>query len=174
MKKQLIIITLFMLNAALAKAQDPTFPPPGTNFPNPSLDQFVGTWSWTNGSDTLKIKLKKVNYLDMAGYTRDALIGYHYYKKAGTLIESSFTHINSAYTEYKHTLLLSNTSGQGDSVLTGGMDDLTKNKSFSIRLDVNLVQHTMAMKITEVSGVRVNTPTPYVFTIPNNITLTKQ
>ncbi len=174
MKKLLIIITLFSLNTALTKAQDPTFPPPGTNFPNPSLDQFVGIWTWTSGTDSLKLKLKKVNYLDMAGYTRDALIGYHYYKKAGTLIESSFNHSSSAYTDHKHTLLLSNDNGLGDSILTGGIDDLTKNKSISIRLDVNLTQHTMAMKITEVSGVRINTPTPYVFTLPNNITLTKQ
>ena len=69
----------------------PTPPKPDGNITNNSLDKFIGTWVWINGTDTLKIVLKKENILlpFPENSRADFIIGFHIFKQGNDIVESS-------------------------------------------------------------------------------------
>lgn len=161
-----------MINPVLAQQHDP--PQAGDNFIDPALDKFVGTWIWSSGTDTVKIILKKEN-IQFSGdsYRGDRIIGFHLYKRGTTIVESSIAHQNTNWAANKTTILAGTES---DFILTGTFRDLSLSKSVHLLITLNSSHNAIVLKMKEIPGLRhgVRPTTFNTFTIPNNITLTKQ
>jgi len=62
------------------------------------LNKFEGNWKYVNGSDTVRINLRKHRFQysvpDGPVYIMDRLFGWHEYKTGGTIIESNYSFRN--------------------------------------------------------------------------------
>lgn len=81
--KKLIIITIILFISVQKTVHSQT---------NSTLDKFSNTtWLWTNGTESLKIYLKKATIKlpnsNMEPF--DKLIGFHYFNKGNAFIENS-------------------------------------------------------------------------------------
>ena len=96
----LIILAIFAFN--MNKSQTLDITPNASNL-NSNINKFVGTWIWTNGTESLVLIFKKENILlPLEGNIRaDVLYGFHQYKVNNIVIESSTQYSNSNYTN-KH------------------------------------------------------------------------
>ncbi len=90
------------------------------------LDQFEGTYIYTNGSTTLEIILEKIEMTPYGErYCEDMLIGAYKYIKDGVLIYDKLNDLNNNYS-YGGQYIIS-----GNSILTGqyrGCDDCATNE----------------------------------------------
>jgi hypothetical protein len=164
--KKSTIITILFIAFVLNKVQAQT---------NSTLDKFSNTtWMWTNGTDSLKIYLKKTSMIlpNYNGPAFDVLMGFHYFKKGNRVIENSYADLRSLSNEYKWTILLGNDIGGVINNLEGTFRHTSKNKTISLKftVDVTGTKATMTAKNTE--GVKIM-PYDNSISLPNNITLTK-
>jgi hypothetical protein len=148
--------------------------PAGSYVSRPNLDKFVGTWQWVSGADTVKVVLAKQAIYAPApmDYTFEALVGWHRYVKNGVEIESSLQYVNSTFSSGHYTLFGSDRSST--KLYFTSFEDLTKNKECDLYFNLVAGSLTQATwKLTERRGLR-KTGYTLGFTLPNNITLTKQ
>lgn len=83
-----IFLVVFIFLSLSGKAQPPH--PAGTYTTHPELNEFIGTWRWTSGTDTVILVLKKqmIYYPPIMDYNEERLVGWHKYVKNGVVIES--------------------------------------------------------------------------------------
>jgi hypothetical protein len=170
--KKLIIITTLILFVSFVKAQPPTS---GSNQANNFINKFVGDWIWTNGSDTLILKLRKYN-IDFSDYTEDVLMGVHKYVKNGLVLDNSFNKLDSiVLNRKKRSVLLYSNTGSDTSKVEGSISDLTKKKNNLIFLQfVTTNPPTIIWKLELPEGVFSDPNFQYGLTMPKNLVLTKQ
>jgi len=106
-------------------------------------------------------------------YSEDQLIGFHHYRKAGSVAESNISLANTNFAAYKWSILAGHI-GSGSSVIFGTIRDFSKEKLIRIRLTLNTDQNQLQLFIKEIPGIKINATTMGIFTLPNNVTLTKQ
>jgi hypothetical protein len=166
---------LFVFLVCMFRAESQLMPyPPGTHVASPNLDKFVGTWQWISGTDTVKIVLAKQNIYMPAPMdnTIETLVGWHRYVKNGIEVESSLQYLNSTFNSGHHTLFGGDISPTKIYFTT--FKDITKNKQCNLYFTLLTGSVTQATwKLFESRGLR-KTGYTLGFTLPNNITLTKQ
>lgn len=170
MKKTFIIFTIILVGLSnICTAQN--IPQPGDNILNPGLDKFTGHWVFIDGTDTVKVFLKRENVLfPVYNYRSDILIGFHLYKQGNNILESSYDNINTNYSTKLYTIFVGNTDG--GSTVAGTLKDLSKNKLLSLNLTINGTHNQI---IWELEGLGSYTgPHRPGFTLPKNLTLLKQ
>jgi hypothetical protein len=102
MKKVFILIILLSLISLRLSAR---FPEPGEYKQNPEIGKYVGTWEWANGTDTIRIIIKKMKLqTDIPNrdgqriiYYRDFAVGWHIYIKNGVVVESIMDKANMQF-----------------------------------------------------------------------------
>lgn len=172
MKKIVLLIAAAFLTALLASAQ--TIPQPNGNIINQTLQKFEGTWLWTNGTDTVKLFLKKDNILLAvpANSRADALIGFHLYKKGNTIVENYLPYSTTVFADKRNSILGGNTDG--NDIFNGTIKDSAKQKRGVLTLTLNNSHTQMTWKLENKEGIKIAATYDYGFTLPNNITLVKQ
>jgi hypothetical protein len=166
-----IILILSLAYFANCKAQTPY--PSGSYQSKPELNKFVGTWVWASGSDSLILHLYKqaIHYPTPLNYDVENIVGWHKYISNGTVTESSIQYSGQPYVGGHSSIFA---WGQSPIKLYGTFDDLTKNKSCDLYLTMTNATNTLLnWKLKEPRGIRP-TGFQYGFTLPTNLTLTKQ
>jgi hypothetical protein len=161
------IISFLILSCFSLKAQ---WPKSGDNIVNNTLTKFTGTWQWTNGTDTVRIFLKKDNVICPGNFKADFIVGFHLYKKGNTIIESSYDYTNTVHADKHSTILAGNDNG--NNTLTGTLKDLSKNKLVHLKLTLNFMKTKLQWQTENREGVHIG-PYDYGFTLPRTITLKK-
>lgn len=166
-----IIITIILFITLKSFGQAPY--PPGSYNAKPELDKFVGTWRWLSGADTLELKLYKqaIHYPAPLDYDVENIVGWHRYVKNGVLIESSLQYAGQPYFGGHSTVFA---WVQSPIKLYGNFNDLTKTKRCDLYL--TMIDNTftqMNWKLMESRGMKLPN-FQYGFTLPTNLTLTKQ
>jgi hypothetical protein len=147
--------------------------PSGSYNSKPELDKFVGTWRWVSGHDTVEIHLFKqaIHYPEPLNYDVEALVGWHKYVKNGIVIETSLQFSGLPRTGGHSTILSWN---QSPTKTYGVFNDLTKGKRCDLYLNmINAANTQLNWTLKEPRGIRP-TGFQYGFTLPTNLTLTKQ
>ncbi len=171
------IVALFLvilLNANYSNSQTISYPEQNGNNINNGLNKFVGTWLWVNDTDTIKIILKKENVLlppDELNYRSDMIVGYHFYKKNGNIMENSLQYSGLNFADDKKTILGYSTTD--DTILRCTFRDLTKNKTGKIQIEINSTQNQLTWLLSNTEGVRFGNFDPN-FTLPWSGTLIRQ
>jgi hypothetical protein len=112
----------------------------------------------------------------MDDYYVDLLVGWHFYKKGSTIIESSFNSINNIAAR---TILLWNEYIQNDPKAEGILTDRPKNnKPGKLTLVLNSQQNQFTWKLENTEGLHYSKSSDpsfdYGFTLPKNLVFTKQ
>ncbi len=170
--KRIVIISLFILAYNSLQAQPPA---PGSNVTNQYIDKLEGTWRWVNGSDTLTLRLKKIN-TQLGNYTEDVILGVHGYVKNGIVIEDSLNQYNNMIIEYKKsTLMIYQEDNSDTSKFIGSIQDLTKKKTNRLHLTYAPgIPPTILLQLEPAEGVHSDPNFQYGVTLPRLIILTKQ
>ncbi|WP_447641918.1 MULTISPECIES: DUF6705 family protein [Chitinophagaceae] len=179
MKKTTILayLMLFFLSiqAGHAYSQNQNSDSPNANNINNSLNKFVGTWQWTNVTDTLKIVLKKENALMpmLDNVHLDIIIGFYLYKKGDTVIENSINYSNTKFSDEYYTIMGTN-NNQNDTLEARIKEKFSNNtlkRSFlSLIIDSNhkrLEWKLGPMERKMVFTKKVGTHSQSKFTLPN-------
>ena len=150
---------------------------------NPELNKFVGTWQWTSGYDTVTVVLEKQTSQFVNGDSREVLVGWHKYVKNGVPVESSIQHTGKSI--------------NADSIPLGNDPEITlygftKNSrqiwfnrfwDLSLHNNCHLFFELLPGSLTQASWTLTNpdgstyqgpSGTYNQFTLPRNLTLTKQ
>jgi len=172
MKRIILILALFICSEKIF-AQ---IPASGYSV-NTTMGPYHGTWKWTNGIDELTIYLvtKKVYFhAGERAFYADCLVGWHIYKKAGVVIESSYGSINNVESR---TIRLNN-EDEPPGVVRGTFEDITKNKSCELSLKLNAAQNELIWKLAATPGFNITTADDPIyqpgFTLPKHLILIKQ
>ena len=170
--KSLFLISILIVSCSFVTAQPPA---PGSNIINNNINKFEGTWQWVNGTDTVVIKLKKIN-TSFETYTEDVLMGVHKYVLNGVTIENSLNRFDSITLSYKkRTLLLYQNQGEDTSKIIGSLKDLTKKKLNNLILEyVAGTPPTIIWHLDTAEGTFIDPNFQYGLTMPKEIILTKQ
>jgi hypothetical protein len=168
----LIFFAVVFLNRVIAQT---ILPQPNGNITNSSLDKFVGTWMWTNGTDTLKIVFKKENILlpFLENSRADILVGFHIYKQGTTVIESSIANSNTSFSDKQYTILGGNRVGIDNLDLTCTIKNSTKNKLGELNLTMNTSQNQLFWTLENMEGLKIG-PYDFTFSYPLSLTLNRQ
>lgn len=168
----LILFSVLLTSCCRMVAQPPA---PGSNIINNNINKFEGTWQWVNGSDTLILRLKKLN-TSFDSYTEDVLMGVHKYVKNGSIIEDALNKFDSITISFKkRTVLLYQNQGDDTSKVMGSLKDLTKNKRNNLLLQyVDGAPPTIIWHLETAEGVFNDPNFQYGLTMPKDIILTKQ
>ncbi len=163
----LLITAVFHSNKANAQ----NWPAAGSYTTNNTMGAYHGTWRWVSGTDTVTIYLetKKVYYDLNGGFYMDDLVGWHKYKKANKIIESSYPSIGNVQAR---TFLGSNQHELPNTV-TGSLKDLKKNKYGDLKLVLNAAGTQLTWEMENGEGLRI-APFDAGFTLPKNMVLIKQ
>lgn len=175
MKKITIIGIAFLISCSTI-AQMPTPPQPNGNITNSSLDKFVGTWMWNNGTDTLKIVLKKENILlpFPENSRADAIVGFHIFKQGNNIVESSINYVNTVYADKKCTILGGNSVGfDNPNEIGGSLKNMAKNKLGQLKLVINSSLNQLSWTLKNREGVKIGNY-DYTFSYSLSLTLHKQ
>ena len=166
-----VIIFLFSGCSSL-KAQPPA---PGSNVTNNYINKFAGTWQWSNSSDTLIIKLSKVNR-SFSEYTADVLIGVHKYVKNGVVFDDVLNKYDSIFLSRKmRTIQLTNYQSLDSSKVIGSVRDITKNKVNNLSLEfIPSTPPTLIWHLKTAEGTFIDPNFQYGLTMPKDLILTKQ
>ena len=170
--KILVLIPIFLASCCRMIAQPPT---PGSNIINNNINKFEGTWQWISGTDTLILKLKKLN-TSFDTYTEDVLMGVHKYVKNGSVIEDALNRFDSITINFKkRTALLYQNLGDDTSKVIGSLKDLTKKKTNNLFLEyVAGTPPTIIWHLETTEGTFIDPNFQYGLTMPKDIILTKQ
>jgi hypothetical protein len=177
MKKTIIYITFSLLIISKSSiAQD--YPAAGSYLTNTTMGAFHGTWQWTNGFDTVRVRMMtlKVYYNANGGFHWDRLVGWLFYKRKADMIENSYAYIGSSDINYCSFF----GGNEGDPVghITLTFNDLTKKKHGDLTLTLNAAQNELTWKLRVSEGVKVRTspsdpPFSRGFTLPTDMILKK-
>jgi hypothetical protein len=171
MKKILIIIAIIF--SKICSAQ--TLPAQGSYTTNSQLDKFVGTWIWTSGTDTMKIVLQKqfVHHKTPYSFEYESLVGWHRYVKNGIQVESSLQYAGTPYSNGYNTLL-GGTVGEARRIRFTTFKDLTKNKKTNALFFTLLPNSNILANWNLKSSEGLQTNYQYGFTVPRQMTFSKQ
>ncbi|ETN96365.1 hypothetical protein P278_07340 [Zhouia amylolytica AD3] len=94
---------------------------------NSELNKYLGTWVYSNGNETFKIKLLPSRFPLPDGTYENMIQGYHYYEKDGVIVESSFDKITTVINDHIYP---GSTMGGGiiEHVLSIHIKDISKDK----------------------------------------------
>lgn len=157
MKKTIIITILLTSLSSCAQTIKPMSTAVQNDFKNNNyikdtnglLNPFVGTWQWTNGINTLTIKLiKKLNYkaFPSTEYSEDVIFGGYKYEENGLTITDCLTFDHNDYnaTNSANLLMSMYCCNHDFSVMQISMTDVLKNKNihgnFKLLYDPNSLQ----------------------------------
>lgn len=163
----ILLITALLCQSLVAKAQNDKL--------YSTLDKFSNTtWVWTDGTDSLKIYLKKavIKTPRDNGPGTEGLMGFHYFKKGNTVEENSFVDRSTFFGEYKWTILLGNQLGNNGNSLEGIFRHTSKKKSISVKFTVDATGTKAFFFVKNSPGIKIE-PYDSSISLPNNITLTK-
>lgn len=181
-------ITKFLITAIAllfthgAFAQDTTYklpkdyPKPGGYGKNENLQKFDGTWQWQSGDTVFIITMNKfihkVKSGGLKGYSMDAIIGWHEYRVADKVIESSLRFEGDKEEDLTFTIL-GGTSGDKNILTITGFHDISKSKGGSATFELLpgekdkahwVLKGKPGIKILDVGEVP-----DYTFTVPTNV-----
>lgn len=174
--KKIIIVAVAVLISCRTIAQMPTPPQPNGNITNSSLDKFIGTWMWTNGTDTIKIVLKKENILlpFPENSRADAIVGFHIFKQGNNIVESSISYVNTNYSDKYSTILGGNSVGIGNpNEIECSIKNIAKNKIGQLKLVINSSHNQLSWTLKNREGVKIGNY-DFTFSFPLSLTLQKQ
>lgn len=175
MKKTILLGITFLISCCTI-AQTPTLPEPNGNIANPSLDKFIGTWVWSNGTESLTLVLKKENILlpFFENSRADVIIGFHMFKQGNAIVESSLSYVNTNYSDKRFTILAGNTVGVDNPNKIGGtIENTAKNKLGQLKLVINSSLDQLSWTLNNSEGVRIG-KFDYTFSYPLSLILQKQ
>ncbi len=172
-----LFVSFFILLSSCCTQIRGQIPAPGANITHPSLDNFVGTWVWTNGTNSLVVQFKKVNYYySNLDYHEDVILGCYKYIKEGELIEDNLAEfIQLGENKIGPIVLKFDRLGANLNKLRGNVADRLKHDThyLNVELNANAPVFSIQWIITRRSGFVVS-PTVPGFTLPQNIVLVKQ
>lgn len=177
MKYILIIFLFAFCNKSISQ-----IPQPNTHIPNNFINKFSGTWQWVSSSDTMILKVAKVQYYysEAQQSSEDLLLGCHKYIKNGTPLESSLERYDSVISNApkRNTIYCWNMDDMDSSLVEGIFKDITKNKRGELKLtylNVNPPQLVWELKNTRGLSVTLpgDPPFDFNFTLPRYMILTK-
>jgi hypothetical protein len=173
--KNVLLIFFAVVFSNRIIAQTLILPQPNGNITNSSLDKFVGTWMWTNGTDTLKIVFKKENILVpfLENSRADLLIGFHIYKQGTTVIESSIANSNTSFSDNLFTIIGGNRVGIDNLDIRCDIKDSAKNKVGALKLTMNTSQNQLFWTLENNEGLKIG-PYDFTFSYPLSLTLNRQ
>jgi hypothetical protein len=173
MKKVKIAVFVALFCLSKVHAQSISLPKEGDIILNNSLNNFIGTWRWVNGIDTITIKLKKeLVLIPSFNFKWTVITGCHEYKQGNTFIESNLQYFGYAYSAGYASIFADNDRGASGNIVDGNITDLSKGKKIhSIKMVFNssltemtfTISHTEGMKYNEIPGM----------TLPSNLTFIK-
>lgn len=181
MKQAFFIIVSFFFLICKINSQ---IPQDNHTYTDNYIDKFIGSWTWSAGDDTVKLKFKKF-LVSIPGFTNsywDRLIGCHGYTQNGVSVESTLQQYDSLqyYEIFPNiaSIILYRFADDDTAYVGGTMKDITTNKSVHIELLYRGGSPEMIeMKLSYREGVTASFPgRPYIpgFTLPQNIILTKE
>ncbi|WP_298392868.1 DUF6705 family protein [Flavobacterium sp.] len=144
------------------------------------INPFVGIWIWTDGDQTLTIKLEKVEhqYYPQYGSYKDYIIGDYSYTidNGSTIVSNTINQSTNLYPDY-HSMYAS--GPMEDNLLNMSFRDLANpDKPFQtvIFKFIDGTTNQLSLKImNHTRGYLAGTPVPNTsFIIPKDIVLTKQ
>ncbi|WP_055445151.1 DUF6705 family protein [Lacinutrix himadriensis] len=167
---------------------------------NNSFAPFIGTWQWTNGTDTLTIVFEKVTmaYSDLSEIYTDELVGKYKYVANGVEIINTLNYninannvfgVHPTYTQNGITPILG-ARYHNENYGSFHFRDYLKDKSEKMKFELldlvtnpplgnnpptySVSQAKLILQNGEHWNINGQNPRDPEFTIPNNITLTKQ
>ena len=180
MKQIIIFLQLFMIVNINSIAQKPQ---ENTTYTDNYLNKFEGNWIWKSGSDTVRLKLKKL-LIKISMFNNsywENLLGCHEYIQNGVVIENTMNQYDSLqyYLPPKGigSLYLYHLENDDTSLIKGTIKDISKHKGNQIDLTYlggNPAQIRMQLSL---KGAKVSLPgKPYIpgITLPTDIILTKE
>ncbi len=173
--KKIIFIIALLINSVASFSQPPH--PAGSHIINTDLDKFVGTWLWSSSTESVKIVLQKqlVHFPAPLDYDEEVLVGWHIYVKNGTIQQSSMPNVGLQFTwEHPDRVTLFGSTQSPDQVFFTKFWDYGKNKSgdlYFTMLPNSITQATW--KLLNSRGMKVGN-FDFAFSLPTNLTLTKQ
>jgi hypothetical protein len=174
--KKIIIIGIAFLISSSAIAQMPPPPQPNGNITNSSLDKFIGTWVWSNGTETLTLVLKKENILlaFVENSRADVIIGFHKFEQGNTIVESSISYVNTNFSDGHSTIIGGNREGFDNPYeITCKIKNIAKNKSGDLKLVMNSSLDQLSWTLENSEGIRIGNY-DITFSYPRSLTLQKQ
>lgn len=143
MKKKLIIVTTLLFSlSSCAQTIKPLASATRNDYANGNYikdtsrlyNPFVGSWQWTNGTNTLIFKFeKKANYnpLNDAGYSKDVILGGYKYIENGITITDCLTYTTNDFLSPTYAKILASLycCQTVFDELTINMQDVAKHKS---------------------------------------------
>jgi hypothetical protein len=175
MKKILIIGIAFLISCGTI-AQMPTPPQPNGNITNSSIDKFIGTWVWSNGTETLTLVLKKENILlpFPENSRAESIIGFHKFEQGNTVVESSISYVNTNFSDGHSTIIGGNREGfENPYEITCKIKNIAKNKSGDLKLVMNSSLDQLSWTLKNSEGIRIGNY-DITFSYPRSLTLQKQ
>ena len=175
--KKIIIIGIAFLISSSAIAQMPPPPQPNGNITNSSLDKFIGTWVWSNGTETLTLVLKKENILlaFVENSRADVIIGFHKFEQGNTIVESSISYVNTNFSDGHSTIIGGNREGFDNPYeITCKIKNIAKNKSGDLKLVMNSSLNQLSWTLENSEGIRIGGEYDITFSYPRSLTLQKQ
>ncbi|MCU7617852.1 hypothetical protein NZ698_11635 [Chryseobacterium sp. PBS4-4] len=149
--------------------------------PNNQFDKFIGTWKWTDGSETLEIVLKKEKVLVPFKHDsscQDILLGFHRYTKNGVIIESTLENINSFQNQKLYSLYSSGFWDDNYNQFVGSFKHSSRNNIMRIKMDYINSTSLKIISFENYEGTRITVPgdpiADLTIDLPVNIILTKQ
>ena len=174
--KKIIIIGIAFLISSSAIAQMPPPPQPNGNITNSSLDKFIGTWVWSNGTETLTLVLKKENILlpFPENSRAESIIGFHKFEQGNTIVESSISYVNTNFSDKHYTIIGGNREGfDNPNEITCKIKNIAKNKSGDLKLVMNSSLNQLSWTLDNREGIKIGNY-DYTFSYPKSLTLQKQ
>jgi hypothetical protein len=175
--KKIIIIGIAFLISCGTIAQMPTPPQPNGNITNSSIDKFIGTGVWSNGTETLTLVLKKENILlhFPENSRAESIIGFHKFEQGNTIVESSISYVNTNFSDKHYTIIGGNRDGfDNPNEITCKIKNIAKNKSGDLKLVMNSSLNQLSWTLKNSEGIRIGGEYDITFSYPRSLTLQKQ
>lgn len=134
-----------------------------------NLNELEGSWLWQNGDEFFAINLEKnemVNYPDTSTKYRDLLLGTYSYSQNGTIISET---TDFGLWPNSNLVLYFRDSNEYDLVCKDNSSDKVKAGKFILSSPT-----TATLSFYNTDGLKVGTDNGLEWSLPNDVTLTKQ
>ena len=181
MKKKILLIAGLLLCAGYygASAQvNPDDVVPGTYYQDNVINNYVGTWKWTSGTDEFTIVLVKKKY-NFEDYSTDVLSGGYRYVKNGVELVNTLNDVHIDINASDGPVASLESYVRDGNIIAFGFYDRGNGNNGGVRADITPTGNTYSMA-WRLSGHGMflvlpgDPPPPEGFTVPVKIVLTKQ